>query len=161
MGVKNLIKMNNKRPTPITDDTFDAYYRSACGTADLRDKMEKLERERDEAREKLSACAINTNVRLFDLVRYMRSELHEAQLITDKEYFWLCAESEMAHSPKGGSPSPRRLEDYDKLREQMDAMRGAIKEAHKTVTFLNDFHSYGQSVMANATLAKLQPFITP
>jgi len=57
---------------------------------------------------------INTNVRLFDLVRYMRSELHEAELITDAEYAWICAEAPMAKGQ--GSPSPRRLEDYDEVK---------------------------------------------
>ena len=68
---------------------------------------------------------INTNVRLFDLVRYMRSELHKAELITDDEYFWLCAEAPMAKGD--GSPSPRRLEDYDEIRAKMKRMEGALK----------------------------------
>jgi len=58
---------------------------------------------------------INTNVRLFDLVRYARIMLHEDDLITDDEYAWLCA-APMAQGP--GSPSPRRLEDYDELRQR-------------------------------------------
>jgi hypothetical protein len=70
---------------------------------------------------------INTNVRLFDLVRYMRSELHEAELITDDEYFWLCAEAPMAKGQ--GSPSPRRLEDYDEIKAKMKLRRGTSKEA--------------------------------
>lgn len=57
---------------------------------------------------------INTNRRLFDLVRFMRSELHEADLITDEEYSWLLSEAPMAKG--GGSPSPRRLEDYDRVK---------------------------------------------
>ena len=68
---------------------------------------------------------INTNVRLFDLVRFMRSELHEAELITDQEYGWLCAEAPMAKGQ--GSPSPRRLEDYDELRAKMKRMESALK----------------------------------
>lgn len=75
---------------------------------------------------------INTHVRLFDLVRYMRSELHQAELITDEEYSWLCAESELATAPEGGSPSPRRLEDYDDLRKKLtekDAQIVALREA--------------------------------
>lgn len=67
--------------------------------------------------------AINTNVRLFDLVRYMRSDLLMQDLITDDEYVWLCSEAPMANSPDGGSPSPRRLEDYDKLREENATLR--------------------------------------
>ena len=63
-------------------------------------------------------AAINTNVRLFDLVRFMRSELHKQGLITEEEYVWLCS-SKMATSPQGGSPSPRRLEDYDQLQSKL------------------------------------------
>ena len=71
---------------------------------------------------------INTSYRLFDLVRYVRSELHQAELITDEEYGWLCAESEMATSPKGGSPSRQRLEDYDELRAQLTKANARVKE---------------------------------
>jgi hypothetical protein len=55
------------------------------------------------------------NARLFDLVRYMRAELYEADLITDEEYSWLCYEAKLAKNGKG-SPSPRRLEDYDTIK---------------------------------------------
>jgi hypothetical protein len=68
---------------------------------------------------------INTNVRLFDLVRHCRASLHEEGLITDKEYAWLCAEALMATSPSGGSPSARRLEDYDQLRERIKRLEEA------------------------------------
>jgi hypothetical protein len=68
---------------------------------------------------------INTNVRLFDLVRFMRSKLYEAELITDREYIWLCAEAPMAKGQ--GSPSPRRLEDYDEIRAKMKRMESALK----------------------------------
>jgi hypothetical protein len=67
--------------------------------------------------------AINTSERLFDLVRYMRAGLHEADLISDEEYFWLCAEAPMANSPKGGSPSRERLEEYDEMRERIQSLR--------------------------------------
>lgn len=60
---------------------------------------------------------------LFDLVRFMRSELHQAELITDEEYSWLCHGSDMATSPKGGSPSRQRLEDYDELRAELTHLR--------------------------------------
>jgi hypothetical protein len=68
---------------------------------------------------------INTNVRLFDLVRFMRSELHEAELITDEEYSWLLSESPMTKGK--GSPSPRRLEDYDEIRAKMKRMESALR----------------------------------
>lgn len=60
------------------------------------------------------------NARLFDLVRYMRAELHKADLITDSEYGWLCSEASLATG--AGSPSPRRLENYDELRRRLDAL---------------------------------------
>ncbi len=67
---------------------------------------------------------INTNVRMFDLVRYMRAELHDADLITDQEYAWLG--SPMATSHEGGSPSPRRLEDYSGLIAERNNLREAL-----------------------------------
>jgi len=76
---------------------------------------------------------INTHVRLFDLVRYSRSSLHKDGLITDEEYAWLCADAPMATSPSGGSPSPRRLEDYDKLRRDLAAVtkeRDSLDKRH-------------------------------
>lgn len=151
-----------QRPTPETDDIFDAYARCACGTACVRAKMQQIERERDEAREQIASCAINTNVRLFDLVRYMRSELHQASLITDEEYSWLCNGCEMANSPQGGSPSPRRLEDYDVMSEQLEAMREAIREAHeafKNVMELQPDVPPWANTEAMLALAKLQPFL--
>lgn len=78
---------------------------------------------------------INTNVRLFDLVRHQRSALHKDGLITDEEYAWLCG-SEMAMSPQGGSPSPRRLEDYDHMRE---TLRNAEAELSVAVAERDDY----------------------
>lgn len=63
---------------------------------------------------------INTHVRLFDLVRYARATLHEDGLITDGEYAWLSG-AELAQGP--GSPSPRRLEDYDDLRAELEKLK--------------------------------------
>ncbi len=57
---------------------------------------------------------IKTNKRLFDLVRYQRSELLEAGLITDDEYLYILADAPLAQG--AGSPSPRRLEDYDQVK---------------------------------------------
>lgn len=70
---------------------------------------------------------ISTHLRQFDLVRFMRRELLDAELITEEEYAWLCMESPMARG--GGSPSPRRLEDYDKLRERVRVLEESIKDA--------------------------------
>lgn len=127
--------------------------------------MAEPAKEIDAMRDQIKNSAINTNVRLFDLVRYMMAKLHEEQLITDSEYAWLCGGSDMANSPKGGSPSPRRLEDYD-------AMRDAIREAG---TLFDDFSkacnhkdNTANAVQlewivskSGAVLAKLQPVITP
>lgn len=71
------------------------------------------------------------NVRLFDLVRFMRAELHEANLITDEEYAWLCMEAPLTQGV--GSPSPRRLEDYDELRAQTAKLRDDQKEVTRTL----------------------------
>lgn len=90
-------------------------------SAALRNEAPALLDEIDRLRATQEKPEINTNVRLFDLVRYMRSELHEAGLITDQEYDWLCS-SPMACSPKGGSPSSERLEDYDEIRAKMIAV---------------------------------------
>ena len=75
--------------------------------------------------------AINTHKRLFDLVRYSRGSLHEEGLITDEEYAWLCSEAPLA---KGrGSPSPRRLEDYDELIAKSRRMEKALEEIRDLV----------------------------
>jgi hypothetical protein len=86
---------------------------------------------------------INSNKRLFDLVRYMRTELHEANLIDDSEYHYLCAEAEFATDPEnGGSPSPRRLEDYDVIREKMAKMKTALEICKEKAKFLANDDNY-------------------
>jgi len=76
-----------------------------------------------------------THVRLFDLVRYSRGYLHEADLITDDEYAWLCG----APLAKGaGSPSPRRLEDYDDLRAKLTEGEARFEEARVLATNYRD-----------------------
>ncbi len=89
---------------------------------------------------------INTNVRLFDLVRFMRSELHEAELITDEEYAWLCMGCAMAKGQ--GSPSPRRLEDYDEIRDRMNRMELALA-AVSTVGVLDPFIAVAKGIPGN------------
>ena len=74
------------------------------------------------------APAINTSERLFDLVRYARRHLHDSNLISDSEYAWLCAGSPMAVSEAGGSPSPRRLEEYDQLIARVKRLEDAGNE---------------------------------
>ena len=94
----------------------------------LRASLAAATKERDEAKAKQP---INTHKRLFDLVRFMRSELLEADLLTDNEYAWLYQHT-FADDPKQGSPSLRRLEDYDDLRTQLaaaEALNGRLREA--------------------------------
>ncbi len=66
------------------------------------------------------------DARLFDLVRYQRGELFEADLITEEEYSWLLSESPLAKG--SGSPSPRRLESYDHVRAKIVSLETALKE---------------------------------
>jgi hypothetical protein len=79
---------------------------------------------------------LNTHVRLFDLVRFMRGELHQADLITDEEYAWLCMEAPLAKG--GGSPSPRRLEDYDDIRANMAALRNGLVALTRSTDYTAD-----------------------
>lgn len=65
---------------------------------------------------------VHISARLFDLVRYSRASLHQDELITDEEYAWLCAHAPLATSPKGGSPSRERLEEYDEIRARLKAL---------------------------------------
>ncbi len=81
---------------------------------------------------------INTHVRLFDLVRQQRAELHEAELITDEEYAWLSGGAPLATCKKGGSPSPRRLEDYDDLQDQLFAARQEAETLAKRIKELEE-----------------------
>lgn len=81
--------------------------------------------------------AINTNKRLFDLVRYMRSALHEGGLITDHEYAWLCSGSPMASSESGDSPSVQRLEDYDDLIKAKEQIERELNAAKSRITTLH------------------------
>ena len=99
---------------------------------------------------------INTNVRLFDLVRVMRSELYEAELITDEEYSWLLSEAPMAKGQ--GSPSPRRLEDYDDLRAKMKAME---KELRHLPDLLDAHFERGGTIAGLATTNKARQLIKP
>ncbi len=103
---------------------------------DLETVLPALEAEMQRCKlDHLGPVHINSNVRLFDLVRHQRGELHQAELISDEEYSWLCAGSELATAPEGGSPSPRRLEDYDDMRKKMDeaarTLRAIVQEASK------------------------------
>ncbi len=84
----------------------------------------------------------NINVRLFDLVRYCRSYLHEEGLITDEEYEFLLSGSPL--NSGGGSPSPRRLEDYDKMRIDISDLEYQVKKLKMEKEELREFESYVQ-----------------
>lgn len=124
-----------KTATPRTDEAFRKRpLNDFCGKPVVpADFARTLEREnqslRDEVERLRKGAPINTHVRLFDLVRYLRSDFHREGLITDEEYGWLCAISPMAISPKGGSPSRQRLEDYDELAANMKSLRKAAEAA--------------------------------
>lgn len=91
------------------------------------ERQDAIEADRDTLRLRVAELEqkqpINTHVRLFDLVRQQRAELHAADLITEEEYAWLSGGSSYAQDAHGGSPSPRRLEDYDKLRATITALQ--------------------------------------
>jgi predicted nuclease with TOPRIM domain len=85
--------------------------------------------------------AINTNKRLFDLVRYMRSALHEGGLITDKEYAWLCSDAPMARSEYGFSPSAQRLADYDELMKSNAKLERELNAASEKIKRMGRWNS--------------------
>lgn len=66
------------------------------------------------------------DARLFDLCRYMRSELLEKGLITMEEWGWLLYDCLLAQGD--GSPSPRRLESYDDLYARFNAIKAKVEE---------------------------------
>lgn len=109
--------------------------------------------------------AINTSERLFDLVRYSRAISHEDGLISDEEYAWLCGGSPMTNSPQGGSPSPRRLEEYDEMRamiekqaEMLNCQAKANAEMRDTLSNLQDQRDCAIDLLmkAEAQIATLQ-----
>lgn len=104
-----------------TQTAFAAWH-AAFGTTQLSHAIAERDQLRAEVERLTKKQPINTHVRLFDLVRFMRTELHAADLITNDEYAWLCQHT-FPGDPKAGSPSPRRLEDYDDLRAQLAAAR--------------------------------------
>lgn len=58
------------------------------------------------------------NQRVIDMLRFCRSELHQAGLITDQEY---------ADIVMIGSESARRLESYDVLRAELSSVRAELE----------------------------------
>lgn len=74
----------------------------------------------------------NINKRLFDLVRYMRSDLHKTGLITDDEFAFLIYECPLAQGQ--GSPSRIRLEDYDEI--AAETRIAELEESLKDAVFI-------------------------
>lgn len=75
-----------------------------------------------EIKKELKRLRVMHPERLFDLVRWARSELHEAKLITDEEYAMLVRE-------KG---SVKRLESYDELAARLKEMEKRVKDGEQT-----------------------------
>ncbi len=117
---------------------------------------------------------IATNVRQFDLVRCMRSELHAAELITDDEFNWLCAVAPMAQGKPGqGSISRQRIEDYDTIRSETTRLAEALKEALPEIDWIarngwlpmgtvgeNSRLAYDAHCIASAVATKLRAALT-
>lgn len=83
--------------------------------------------EHAQALQKQLNTANRETERLFDLVRYARAELHQANLITDEEYAELCQEGATGEH-KG---SRKRLESYDELRQQSASRDREMEELRK------------------------------
>lgn len=80
----------------------------------------------------LNAAALHQ--RVFDLLRQMRSTLHQEHLISREEYAWLSAEAAYweggdPETPGQGSQAPRRLESYDDHQNRMKVMAVRIGRA--------------------------------
>lgn len=81
-----------------------------------------------------------THQRLLDLVRFMRIELHEQDLITDEEYAALVADSE-----KGQRVA--RLEGYD-------AMRNALTRAEQEIARLKGLGTREEGLQEALTVVR-------
>ena len=66
--------------------------------------------------------------RYHDLVRYQRAELHEAELISDKEYAELLSDSK----------SVDRLHGYDELRERADRLQAEVERLENRLFSLGE-----------------------
>lgn len=161
--------LDSAHPAPKegeTDALIDSLYNSKLNMAEILAKVEgharSLELRLSDAKREVEALQkgqpINTHVRLFDLVRHQRAELHQAGLITDEEYFWLCSAAKMANDPKGGSPSPRRLEDYDSLRSHLKTANELLGEAH--AMFLPPESDFGHTPPKAALLSRIRTHLT-
>jgi hypothetical protein len=102
-----------------------------------------LQTERDRAEKgKPLLC---DNLRLMDLVRYMRAKLYQEGLITEDEYLALSKEV-----PAG---SPRRLEDYDRINACASRTETAERELAEALEGLRPFAAVINQQSALAMLA--------
>lgn len=139
--------MSATRPTPETDAIFDAYARCACGTADIRLKMEKLERERDEAREYAERCKQGCIKLSFaiDRIDYACGEPNEFEV---SDYAFHQNEEHVVQ----------------RVNKQLEAMREAMREAAAIVAQIPvayDHRFFRAGQWANAAFAQLQPYLHP
>jgi hypothetical protein len=114
----------------VSEQTFEARVadlaRSAMSLPDVlaiareADETVKALNRRIDALQKAKPAFLTDYQRMWDLVRYKRSALHDAGLITDTEFALLVSAED-----GGGSPSPRRLETYDALRRQVETLKVA------------------------------------
>lgn len=102
---------------------------------------------------------IATNKRQFDLVRYMRSELHQAGLITDEELTWLLTAADEGKIGQG-SISRERLDDYDVLREQLTSLQRELERYKKLCAIQHRFGIPSEEVeKLRASLRWLDEFV--
>ena len=86
--------------------------------------MEQTEKIELKSRNEDGAVKLMCDERLFDLVRFMRAELYDAELITNDEYVELCTEG--ATGLMRGSV--RRLETYDELINRVKKLETELDE---------------------------------
>lgn len=95
----------------------------------LADYYQKLSEQKDRIIQELRVGAASRDERVrryFDLVRYMRSELFEKELIDEDEYAELCIEGGKDGSMEG---SVARLEGYDKIRAELADCKESLRWA--------------------------------
>jgi len=171
----------NKRPTPETI--------TLISQSDLMDVIIQLFRERDEAKAYAERCrdgCISLSHSI-DRIDYACGEPNEMGV---SEYCVHQNDEAVVARVKGMRETLRnaeaelsvataerdRLEDYDRMREQLEAMRSAIKDAAKAFEFISSnwttrnlkpsetirqvFHDE-KIAEAKEALAKLQPFLKP
>lgn len=83
--------------------------------------------------------------------------MNDALNLSQSAFAAICRERDEARAALSGRTVS--CSQCNESAKRADAMREAIKEAHKALVFLNDFHCSGESGTANAALTKLKPFL--